>query len=60
MIEFARESKWARAHFPAFLRTMGRLPARNLTVHEHGIEAVYGVDFATFEQEFLKYWKKRR
>lgn len=59
LIEFLRESKWAKARFPTFLTRVGRLPGDNLPALEAEIQDIYGVDLAGLEAQWTEYCKKR-
>lgn len=59
LIEFLRESKWAKDRFPAFLQRVGRIPGQNQAEIEAALEDVYGVDLAGLEERFVEYCKKR-
>lgn len=59
LIEFLRESKWAKAGFPAFLTRIGRLPRGDPAQIEAVVQDVYGVDLAGLEQRWAEYCKKR-
>ena len=59
LIEFLRESKWAKDKFPAFLQRVGRIPARNRPEIEAALEELYGVDLAGLEERWVEYCKKR-
>ena len=58
LIEFLRESKWAKAKFPLFLARMGRAP-RSLVGVEAVFEEVYDVGVDGIEERFVEYCKKR-
>jgi len=59
VIEFLRESKWAKDRFPAFLQRVGRIPDRNHAEVEDALAEVYGVDLAGLEERWVEYLKKR-
>ena len=59
LIEFLRESKWAKDKFPAFLHRVGRIPAKNRAEIEAALADIYGVDLAGLETRWVEYCKKR-
>ena len=59
LIEFLRESKWAKDKFPAFLQRVGRIPGQNRGEIEAALEDVFGVDLAGLEERWVEYCKKR-
>src|SRR5262245_21618455 len=59
LIEFLRESKWAKDKFPAFLQRVGRIPAQNKAEIETALVEIYGVGVAGLEERWVEYCKKR-
>ena len=59
LIEFLRESKWAKERFPAFLTRIGHIARDDPAEIESAIQDVYGVDLAGLEQRWTEYCKKR-
>jgi hypothetical protein len=59
LIEFLRESKWAKDKFPAFLQRIGRIPEKNKTEIEAALQSIYGVNVAGLEERWVEYCKKR-
>lgn len=59
LIEFLRESKWAKDKFPLFLWRMGHAGDGQLAEIESVIEDIYDVDLAGLEQRWIEYCKKR-
>jgi len=59
LIEFLRESKWAKDKFPAFLQRVGRVPSQNRAEIEAAFEDIYGVGLAGLEERWVEYCKKR-
>jgi len=59
LIEFLRESKWAKERFPTFLLRIGRLQRDEPDVIQAALEAVYGVSLAELEQHWVEYCAKR-
>src|SRR5262249_14356353 len=52
LIEFLRESKWAKERFATFLLTIGRLSRDEPAAIQAALEAVYGVPLAELEQRW--------
>jgi hypothetical protein len=59
LIEFLRESKWAKDKFPAFLQRVGRIPDKNKAEIEAALQSIYGVNVAGLEERWVEYCKKR-
>lgn len=59
LIEFLRESKWAKDKFPSFLQRVGRIPGQNQGEIEAAFEDLYGVGLAGLEERWIEYCKKR-
>ncbi len=59
LIEFLRESKWGKDKFQQFLHTVGKVPRNDLDAIERGVRAVYGVDLAELDKQWMEYCKKR-
>jgi hypothetical protein len=59
LIEFLRESKWARDRFPSFLTRVGRLPRGDRAEIEGAIATLYDTDLAGLEQRWVEYCRKR-
>jgi len=59
LIEFLRESKWAKDKFPAFLQRVGRVPSQNRAEIEAAFEDIYGVGLSGLEERWVEYCKKR-
>jgi len=59
LIEFLRESKWAKDRFPAFLLRIGRLQRDEPDVIRSALEELYGVSLSELEQRWVEYCKKR-
>jgi hypothetical protein len=57
IIHFARESRFAKDKFNAFLYAMGNAPAGNLARIEEALLQVYEVDVDGFEAEWVDYWR---
>ena len=60
LIEFVRHSKFGNAKFLEFVHAVGSVPRNDMAAIEAALQRVYGVDIAGFEDEFKKYWKKRK
>ncbi|MFT5197590.1 MAG: hypothetical protein ACI87O_000231 [Planctomycetota bacterium] len=60
IIEFARHSKFGSEKFLEFVHAIGAVPRSNMAAIEKGLLKVYQVDIAGFEEEFKKYWLKRK
>ena len=60
LIEFVRHSKFGSAKFLEFVHAVGSVPRNDMAAIEAALQRVYGVDIAGFEEEFKKYWKKRK
>lgn len=59
IIEFVRESKFGKAKFLEWLHAIGNVKRNDVEAIEAATRAVYGVDLAGFEKEFVAYCKKR-
>ena len=59
LIEFLRESKWAKEKFPAFLTRVGRAPNGDRNAIEAELQTVYGVGLAGLEDPWVEYCKTR-
>lgn len=59
LIEFVRESKWAKERFPDFLLRIGHLARGEPAAIEAAIEDLYAVDLAGLEERWIEYCTKR-
>jgi len=59
LIEFLRESKFAKKKFPEFLLALGRVPRNDARAIEAAFERVYGIGSVELDAEWQKYCKKR-
>lgn len=60
IIEFVRHSKFGKDKFQEFIHAVGAVPRSNLPAIEDAIRETLGVDLETFEDEYVKYWVKRK
>jgi hypothetical protein len=59
LVEFLRESKWAKPHFQEYLQTVGRLPRSDAEAIERAFQRIYGCGIAGVEDQWVEYCKKR-
>jgi len=59
LIEFLRESPWAREAFPRFLARVGRLSSSDPATFEGVCRELYHVSLAELEQRWVEYCKAR-
>lgn len=59
LIEFLRESKFAREGFPAFVQAVGRVSRGDVAAIEAAVRQVYGCSLEQLEAEWVAYCKKR-
>ena len=58
--EFAKHSEFGREKFLAWVHAMGKVARNALPAIEREMARVYGVTVDEFEEEFTKYWSKRK
>ena len=59
LIEFLRESKFAKKGFPDFVNAVGRVSRGDLAAIEGAVRRVYGCSLEELEAEWVAYCKKR-
>jgi hypothetical protein len=59
LIEFLRESKWAKPHFQEFVQTVGRIPRNDAEGIDRALQKIYGCGIAGVEDQWVEYCKKR-
>ena len=59
LVEFLRESKWAKPHFQEYLQTVGRLPRSDAEAIDRAFQKIYGCGIAGVEDQWVEYCKKR-
>ena len=59
LIEFLRESKYAKQKFPDFVNAVGRVPRSDVPAIEAAVRRVYGCSLEELEAEWVAYCKKR-
>ena len=59
VIEFLRESKFAKDKFPQWMTAVGNVADNDIEAIGAVTKAIYGVDLAGLEKEFVAYCGKR-
>jgi hypothetical protein len=59
LVEFLRESKWAKPHFQEYLQTVGRLPRSDAAGIDRAFQKIYGCGISGVEDQWVEYCKKR-
>jgi hypothetical protein len=59
LVEFLREQKSLKDKFPDYLRIVGRVPRSDVAAIQRAVKAIYGVDLAGLETQWIEYCKKR-
>lgn len=57
LIAFLRENKAMSAHFPTFIREVGRIPRGNVRSIEAKLEQIYGLEADGMEEAWREYWR---
>ncbi len=60
IVEFVRHSKFGKDKFLEWVHAVGAVPRSNLPAIEDAIRDVYGVSLDEFQDEYVKYWTKRK
>ncbi|MCP5021787.1 MAG: hypothetical protein GY930_08410 [bacterium] len=60
IIEFARHSDFGSEKFLEFVHVIGSVPRNDMAAINKALLKVYDVDVEGFEEEFKKYWLKRK
>lgn len=60
VIEFLRHGSFGKDRFEEYIARMGRVPRGDREQIEKTLGEVYGITLERFDEEFVKYWTKRK
>jgi len=60
IVEFVRHSDFGSDKFLEYIHALGAVPRGSIKEIEKALKKVYNVDIEGFEEEFKKYWSKRK